>query len=342
MRAADPVGPLTATRALALAGAALTVGALRRRRTIVAVPPELRTPNLWLPLAVGNSLALAIGRRLFLRATEPVAGVAVARHDVPGGRDVFVYEPTGRPRPSGALLWIHGGGFILGTPEGDHELCSRIARDLGIVVVSTRYRLAPEHPFPAGLDDCVAALRWLHDSAAGLGVDGMRIAVGGGSAGGGMAAAVAQRATDEQISVAFQLLVYPMLDDRTVLRRDHGGTGRLVWTPRSNAYAWTSLLGHRPDGADPRPYAVPARREDLSGLPPAWIGVGSLDLFRDEDLAYARRLEEAGVPVAVVVEPGMYHAAELELHTTVPSMRAFQQAMFDALAAGLGSAAGVR
>ena len=152
-----------------------------------------------------------------------------------------------------------------------------------------------------------------------------------------MAAAVVQRAVDEGVPVVFQLLVYPMLDDRTVLRRDSAGRGRLVWTPRSNAFAWTSLLGSRPGDADPRPYAVPAGRKDLSGLPPAWIGVGDLDLFHDEDLEYARRLREAGVAVDVVVEPGMYHAAEIELHATVASMRAFQQAMFDALRAGLSA-----
>ena len=127
-----------------------------------------------------------------------------------------------------------------------------------------------------------------------------------------------------------------MLDDRTVLRRDHAGRGRLIWTPRSNAYAWTAYLGHRPGAADPRPYAVGARREDLSGLPPAWIGVGDLDLFLEEDLEYARRLEKAGVPVEVAVEPGMYHAAELELHASVPSMRAFRQAAVDAVGRGLG------
>lgn len=316
-------------------GAVAAAAVARRYRTISAVAPALRTPDLWLPLWVDNRLLLAIGRRLYSRTTEPVAGVTVVQRQVPGGQDVFVYEPAGRERPSGALLWIHGGGTILGRPEADHALCSRIARDARIPVVSVRYRLAPEHPFPAGLDDCSAALRWLHEHAAELGVDAARMAVGGASAGGGLAAAVVQRATDDGLPVAFQLLVYPMLDDRTVLRRDHAGRGRILWTPRSNAYAWTSYLGHPPGAAEPRPYAVPARREELSGLPPAWIGVGDLDLFHDEDLEYARRLQKAGVPVTVLVEPGMYHAAEVELHATVPSMRAFRQAIVDALVAGV-------
>jgi acetyl esterase/lipase len=245
-----------------------------------------------------------------------------------------------RDRPGAGLLWVHGGGLVLGRPEGDHELCSRIARDLGILVVSARYRLAPEHPFPAALDDLVAALRWLADPAAGLGVDPTRVAVGGASAGGGLAASAVQRAHDEGLPVAFQLLVYPMLDDRTVLRRDLDGRGRIGWTPRSNAFGWSAYLGHQPGVAEPRQYTAAARREDLTGLPPTWIGVGDLDLFRDEDVDYARRLAEVGVPVRLLVEPGMYHAAELRLQATVPSMRAFQQAAFDALAEGLDLADG--
>jgi acetyl esterase/lipase len=322
--------------AAALVAAATATALVRRARTMAGVHPELRTAALWLPLSIGNRWTLTAVRRMWTHTTTPVDGVTVTGHGVPGGRDVLVHEPAGRARPSGALLWIHGGGFVLGRPEGDAELCSRMARDLGIVVVAVRYRLAPEHPFPAGLDDCAAALRWLHGAAAGLGVDPTRIAVGGASAGGGMAAALVQRACDEGVPVRFQLLVYPMLDDRTVLRRSHAGRGRLVWTPRSNAFGWTSLLGARPGTAEPPPYAVPARRADLTGLPPAWIGVGDLDLFHDEDLEYARQLEEAGVPVEVVVEPGMYHAAEAELHATVDSMRAFRQSMIDALGRGLG------
>jgi acetyl esterase/lipase len=322
-------------RGAALGALILAAGVLRRSRTLSAVAPGLRTPALWLPLRVDNRALLAVGRRLYSRATDPVDGVTVTARDVPDGLDVFVHEPVGRTRPTGALLWVHGGGTILGRPEMDHQLCSRIASHVGIPVVSARYRLAPEHPFPAGLDDCHAALRWLHDSADELGVDPARIAVGGASAGGLLAAAVVQRAHDEQLPVAFQALVYPMLDDRTVLRADHRGRGRILWTPRSNAYAWGAYLGVVPGAVEPPPYAVPARREDLDGLPPAWIGVGDLDLFHDEDLEYARRLEKAGVPVTVRVEPGMYHAAEVELHATVAPMRAFQEDMFDALAAAL-------
>ena len=324
--------------AVAAVVTAVVTAVLRRRRTLSAVAPELRTPRLWLPLSVGSAVEVALRRRLPARPAGPVAGVTITTCDVPGGQDVFVHEPPVRERPSAALLWVHGGGLVLGRPEGDHELCSRIARDLGILVVSARYRLAPEHPFPAALDDLVAALRWLAGSAAALGVDPARVAVGGASAGGGLAASVVQRAYDEELPVAFQLLLHPMLDDRTVLRRDLAGRGRIGWTPRSNAYGWTAYLGHRPGADEPRRYAAAARREDLTGLPPAWIGVGDLDLFRDEDVDYARRLADAGVPVRLLVEPGMYHAAELGLQATVPSMRAFQQAAFDALAEGLAVA----
>jgi acetyl esterase/lipase len=320
---------------LVLGLTALSSAVLRRRATLSAVAPDLRLPALWLPLSIGSSLELAVARRMFSQDATAVDGVRVTSHDVPGGRDVFVYRPHDLQRPAGALLWIHGGGLVLGRPEADHDLCSRMARELGIVVVSARYRLAPEDPFPAGLDDCSAALRWLHEQAGVLGVDAQRVAVGGASAGGGLAAAVVQRAHDSGLPVAFQVLVYPMLDDRTALRRDLGGRGRVAWTPRSNTFAWAAYLGHRARREESRPYAAAARREELTGLPPAWIGVGDLDLFHDEDLEYARRLQEAGVAVEVLVEPGMYHGAELQLRTTVPSMRAFQQAMFDALAKGL-------
>ncbi|WP_169981102.1 alpha/beta hydrolase [Microbispora sp. H10836] len=320
-----------------LAAAAVAAAAARRHHTLSAVAPDLRTPALrtpalWLPRPIIGKLSLALARRLSRHTTQPVTGVAVTRHDVPGGRDAYVYESPGRRRPGGALLWIHGGGTIVGHPESDHELCSRIARDLRITVVSARYRLAPEHPFPAGFDDCFAALRWMHDAAPALGVDGARVAVGGASAGGGLAASVVQKAHDQGLPVAFQMLLYPMLDDRTALVRDHRGRGRIGWTPRSNTYAWTCYLGCGPRVAEPRPYAAAGRREDLRGLPPAWIGVGDLDLFHPENLRYAERLRAAGVPVDLAVEPGMYHGADFDHHTTVPSMRAFRQGMLDALA----------
>jgi acetyl esterase/lipase len=221
--------------------------------------------------------------------------------------------------------------MVMGTPEQDDPWLSGLADELGILVVSVDYRLAPEDPYPAGLDDCMAALRWLHDSADELGVDPARVAVGGASAGGGLAAAVALRARDEGgPSLCFQLLNYPMLDDRTVLRADHGGTGAFLWTPASNRFGWTAYLGAPPVEHDDRIHAAPARATDLAGLPPAWIGVGRLDLFHAEDVDYARRLTEAGVACELVDEPGMYHGAD-QLVPKATRMQAYRRSMVDAL-----------
>ena len=300
--------------------------------------PELRTRGLYVPLVVDNRLSLAIGRRMFGGSTEPRPPVQVRAVTSPV--DVLILDTPGRSRPTGALLWIHGGGLILGRPELDLDWCSRIAAELDVVVVAVRYRLAPEDPFPAGLDDCAAALDWLHDHADELGVDPARIAVGGASAGGGLAAATCQRAHDEgRVPVVLQLLEYPMLDDRTTLRRERDIRSVFAWTPRSNRFGWTSYLGHRPGQGEPPPYAVPARRTDLTGLPPAWIGVGDLDLFRDEDLDYAARLRAAGVPCELDVVPGMYHGADVGLGDTSPLMRDFRQRMLDALDKAIGSTA---
>ena len=312
---------------------------LARRRLMGPVLPELRHPLLLVPVHFGPR-SLRLIRRAPIPPTSLAPGIDVAQRTVPAcgehpGVEVFVYDRPTRSRPSGALLWIHGGGFVMGHPVTYHELCSRFAHDVGIVVVSVDYRLAPEHPFPAGLEDCYAALQWVQDHADDLGVDPSRIAIGGDSAGGGLAAALAQLAHDRgEVPVCFQMLVYPMLDDRTVLRRDHSGTGSFVWTPTSNAFGWTSYLGHPARADEDRPYAVPARRADLTGLPPAWIGVGDLDLFHAEDLKYAERLRAAGVPCQLQIVAGMYHGAD-GLFRTSSAMNAFRAARRDALSTAL-------
>jgi acetyl esterase/lipase len=272
-----------------------------------------------------------------------VAGVEVTERTTTGtdgdpDTRVVLYEPASRTRPSGALLWIHGGGLVMGRPEQANTWCSTLAAELGILVVSVDYRLAPEHPFPAGLTDCVTALRWLHDQADDLGVDPDRIAVGGDSAGGGLAAALCQRNRDEGgPPVCFQLLNYPMLDDRTVLRADHDGRGEFIWTPRSNRFGWSASLGGPPSAADLPAHAAPARTTDLTGLPPAWIGVGDLDLFHDEDVDYAERLLAAGVACELHVEPGMFHGAD-QIVLKAPRMRAYRERMVTALGDALGRA----
>jgi acetyl esterase/lipase len=223
---------------------------------------------------------------------------------------LLITTPTDGQRPRPGVLWIHGGGYIVGSPQFEAFGAGRLARNLGVVTVSPDYRLAPEHPFPAALDDCMATLRWMRANADELGIDPDRIAVMGASAGGGLSAAVAQRSLDEDIRLRAQVLVYPMLDDRTVLRDDHAGRGRFLWTPSSNRFGWTCYLGHEPRMSDAPEYAAPARRTDLSGLAPAWVGVGELDLFYDEDVDYAEKLRASGVPCTLVTIPGMYHGAD--------------------------------
>ena len=177
-----------------------------------------------------------------------------------------------------------------------------------MVVVAPVYRLAPEHPHPAALDDAHRTLAWMHRNADTLRIDPTRVAVGGASAGAGLAAALAIRVRgDAKAPLAFQLLTYPMLDDRTVLRRDVDTRGMRLWTPSNNRYAWGAYLGVDPGGAGLPSAAVPARCRDLAGLPPAWLGVGTVDLFYDEDLRFVERLRAAGVPVDLHVVPGAFH-----------------------------------
>ncbi len=275
------------------------------------------------------------------RSTAVVPGVEVAERHITPSPDgspipVVTYERPGRRRPGGALVWIHGGGMVMGHPGVSHDWCSAVADTLGALVVSVDYRLAPEHPAPAGLHDCYDALRWVHDHAGELGVDPGRVAVGGPSAGGGLAAALCQLARDRGgPPVCFQLLNYPMLDDRSVLRDDHLGRGDFVWTPKSNRFAWTAYLGHHPRPEDAPAYAAPARTLDVSGLPPAWIGVGDLDLFYEEDVDYAGRLRAAGVPCELHLEEGMYHGADAMV-PSAPRMTAYFKHMLDSLAEAIG------
>ena len=324
----------------ALAGAAalgvLAAGAgprlARHVRALRAADPGLLSPIAYVPIPMRGATALM--RRLPRRPNVFGDGVTGRVRTVPAegggsGARVVTYDPVGRRRPSGVLLWLHGGGFVLGDTTMEDAWCSLVARDLGALVVNVDYRLAPEHPFPAALDDGLAALRWLVGRADELGVDRDRIAVGGESAGGGLAAALVQRAHDDELPVCFQLLVYPMLDDRTVLAAEAAGASSVVWTPASNRYGWSSYLGHDAGLADVAPYAVPARRVDLTGLPPAWIGVGSVDLFHAEDLAYARRLRAAGVEVELHEVPGMPHAADRG--SRHPAMIEFTRRRLDSL-----------
>jgi acetyl esterase/lipase len=230
-----------------------------------------------------------------------------------------------------AILWIHGGGMVLGSYTMDLSMMKVWAEELGAVIISVDYRLAPEHKAPAAVDDTFAAWQWMISNAADLGIDTSRLVVAGNSAGGGLAATTVQRIhdTESPIQPILQLLVYPMLDDRTVLRFN-GSIKAHVWTPKANRYGWTSFLGCKPGSTDVPPYSVAARRQDLTGLPPMWIGVGTLDMFHDEDVAYARRLQDSGTDVELFVSAGAFHGFDGLFPNTSPAI-AFQQAQIDAL-----------
>lgn len=247
----------------------------------------------------------------------PADGLTIHDVHVPGvdGRPpirVRVYRPERPPAPVPALLWVHGGGFVMGDSEIDQDNHIALVRETGIAVAAVNYRLAPRHPFPAPTEDCYAALRWLHSEGQALGVLPSRIAVGGSSAGAGLAAAVALMAHDRNgPPLVFQLLIYPMLDDRTALRTDIDLPDARLWSNKCNRFGWSAYLQKPPGGTDVHPYAAPARRENLAGLPSAWIGVGTLDLFHDEDLRYAKRLTESGVICELRVVEGAYHGFDL-------------------------------
>jgi triacylglycerol lipase len=247
-----------------------------------------------------------------------VTGITLDRIGVPGppgAPDVtlHIYAPEKRSAALPCIYHMHGGGFVTGSAAQFEPMHRRLAAELGCVIVSADYRLAPEHRFPAAIDDCYAGLRWLFDHAAEWGVDAGRIGVMGESAGGGLAASLALMARDKgEFPLAFQHLIYPMLDDRTCLRKEpRPFVGEYIWTASSNHFAWSALLGHAPGGTDVSPYAAAARAASLQDLPPTFIAVGALDLFVEEDIDYARRLIDAGVPVELHIYPGAFHGFDL-------------------------------
>jgi len=321
--------------------AVLGAAALAARRyltmwdAMAAVPADMRNPVLPFVSGTVNRRNLPLVRLQSQVRTPSGRGVSVTKRRVGDNAiPVLVTTPITGQRPRPGVLWIHGGGYILGSPQMEAFGTGRLARDLGAVTVSPDYRLAPEHPFPAALDDCMTTLEWMRAHPEELGIDPDRIAVVGASAGGGLAAAVAQRSHDEGIPLRAQVLVYPMIDDRAALRDDHAGRGRFLWTPANNRFGWTSYLGRKPRMSDAPEYAAPARRTDLTGLPPAWVGVGDLDLFYDEDVDYAEKLRAAGVPCELVTVPGMYHGAD-GLAPKAPAIQDFRRSFTEHLRAYL-------
>ncbi len=276
-----------------------------------SIAPELRERARKLPvLPIGSAPGRWFTRfALRLMPRGKAEGVTLEQVRERGLR-VRVYRP-GAPRSAGALLWVHGGGYVVGRAASNDGFCSGLARTLGILVVSVDYRLAPEHPFPAASDDCLAAWHWLQREAQGLGVDPARVVIGGQSAGGGLAAGLAQRIRDAGgTQPRGQWLFCPMLDDRTAARTELDAIGHPLWNNRANRAGWRSYLGRDPGLGEPVPYAVPARCDRLDGLPPSWVGVGDIDLFHDEDRAYALRLQAAGVETVLDVVSGAPHGFE--------------------------------
>jgi acetyl esterase/lipase len=283
-----------------------------------AFDPELAPIVDLLP--TGDIRDLAQSRQGIQALLEPLnrdvdtTGVLVSDHQVatPAGPvPVRVYAPaaaaaTARP----ALLDIHGGGFVVGSIDMEHAFATRVARRLDAVVVTPEYRLAPEHLFPAALDDCYATLQWLHAGAATLSVDPERVAVGGQSAGGGLAAAVALLARDRGgPKICFQYLGIPELDHRLETPSMRAFVDTPMWHRPNAELSWSYYLG--PDVDEVSPYASPSIAPDLSGLPPAYVTTMEFDPLRDEGIHYALRMMQAGVSVELHSYPGTFHGSGL-------------------------------
>lgn len=273
-------------------------------------PAELLT-------AIGDDPPLA--RRMFqpiwdeLSDEMRLSEVAIEETSVPGPEGdipIVIYQPP-LPAPRGGLLWIHGGGYIVGSGRNDPHGIG-FAEHVGCTVVSVDYRLAPEYTYKESVADCVGALNWMVENALELGVDPSRIAIGGASAGGGLTAGLALHNRDHAgHKLCLQLLIYPMIDDRHNTPSGHAITHPTVWNRDVSLKAWRMYLGDEYGTDDVSPFAAASRARDLRSLPPAFVTVGTMDLFRDEDIAYAQRLMEAGVATELQVYPGMYHGAEM-------------------------------
>lgn len=267
---------------------------------------------------------------------EPLDTVETEDLTVPGPEDgealrLRVHTPTDAAGPHPCVYWIHGGGMVIGSADEEDLTAQRFVDELGCVVVAPEYRLAPEHPYPAPVDDCYAGLRWVSEHADELNVDDSRIAIAGPSAGGGLAAGVTLRARDEDgPALCFQLLIYPMIDDRNETVSSRQVTDIGVWDRDMNIEAWDAYLGEHSGSADVPAYAAPARAADLSGLPPAFLDVGTHDAFRTETTRYAERLAASGVETEFHLRPGAFHAYDQFAPETEISHRTWAT-RFDAL-----------
>ena len=308
------------------------------------VHPELRAalaqrPQMPATFSYSEAALPKLRAGAALRIPSPLPDVPVKEYRVPGPKgapDVAIYVINSDPRGKRPLIQhMHGGGFFLGSAQSRIPNLQKMAQELDCVVASVEYRLAPETRWYGSLEDNYAALKWLHDNAEKLGVDRSRIAIMGESAGGGHAALLAIAARDRgEVPLVLQVLIYPMLDDRTGSTRqapDH--VGAVVWRPQDNGFGWRCFLGQEPGSANVPSAAVPARVTNVAGLPATFIGVGGIDLFVNEDIEYARRLTDSGVATELHLVPGAYHGfdnsvpdASISRQFTAAKLNAFRRA----------------
>ena len=285
------------------------------------------------PLA--RAMTEAVNREM--RANLPPTDVTISEITIPGPDceiPLAIYHPPGKA-PKGGLLWLHGGGYIVGV-ERDDARCIEFAEVVGCAVVSVGYRLAPESIYKDSIADAFAALKWMVAQADELAIDTDRVAIGGGSAGGGLAAGLAHFNRDNHgPELAFQLLIYPMIDDTHDTPSGHADTHPTIWNRDVSFKAWRMYLGAEFGTDAVSPYAAAARATDLSNLPPACVSVGTMDLFRDENIDYAQRLMAAGIPTDLQVFAGMFHAAEMSAPEAAASIQ-MRQAYLSSLKRAIG------
>lgn len=287
------------------------------------VDPELRPLlDAVAPLSVSaaslNQVRAVVAETIASMPLADDAEVTRAEVIIPGEGSAppvraLVYRPALANGRLPIVLDIHGGGMVIGTPEMNDARNTRLAKECGLAVISVDYRLAPETRAPGNVEDCYAVLRWMHEPDQASLVDTSNIMLLGESAGGGLAAALAMLTRDRgEFDLQAVLLLSAMLDDRTGSDPSVGGSfADLIWTRASNAFGWTSLLGAAPGSGVVPAYAVPARAPDLSGLPKTFMAIGALDMFLHENLDFARRLADAGVPLELHVYPGAYHGFQM-------------------------------
>ncbi|MGH3265838.1 MAG: alpha/beta hydrolase [Trebonia sp.] len=255
---------------------------------------------------------------------EPVYEVAELKITGPGGElPLRLYRPASE-RPLPALVYFFGGGWVLGTIDTADGVCRRLANACGALVVVVGYRLAPEHPFPAAIDDCYTTVRWVAEHAGEIGADPARLAVGGDSAGGNLAAGVALRARADGPALAGQLLVYPNTDQLADDQSMRAADDRFLFNRHSVDWYRQHYLANPGDAA--HPLASPLRAESLAGLPPALVITAEYDPLRDQGEAYARTLADEGVPVELSRYPGMAHGFFTMIGTLGASRAAIAQA----------------